>query len=776
MNNSKIALVLLVSAAITVIVFIFVFHTQDTATPAQNNSQIRSETVRFVGAKACVACHQQEFDAWRGSHHDLAMQHITEKTVLGDFNNAQFEKDGVISRFSRQGKKFIVSTDGPNGSVTDYEVKYTFGVTPLQQYLVELPGGRLQALSIAWDARSKEQGGQRWYHLYPNEKIDHNDELHWTKLSQNWNHMCAECHSTNLKKNFDVTKNKFNTTWSEINVACEACHGPASRHINWANKDDGWQNINNKGLAFLLDERKDINWQLNVSSSTAKRSQARLTTKEIDTCARCHARRSTLTENYQHGKPLQDSHLPALLTEQLYHPDGQFKEEDYVYGSFLQSKMFHAGVTCSDCHEPHSLKLRAPGNQVCLQCHQTEKFDTKSHHFHELGSEGASCAECHMPPSNFMVIDARHDHSIRIPRPDLSITLNTPNACNQCHTDKTAVWANGNMEKWYGKDWSPGWHFGETLFEARQGKPHIGQDLVAIAASPKLPNIARATAASLLPNYPGRLTLTILPKLLADSSPAVRQAAMLTVDQLPPEQRWRFVGNLLSDPTFAVRIEAARILSVVDRTTLSPSQHSALDKAIQEYIQAQLATAEHPQSHINLGLLYLRLQQPTKAKAAYEQALKLDPTFVAAYVNLADLYHYLQQDNQVETTLLKAQKLLSKNADIEHAIGLHYVRNKQLPKALVALANAAQLRPENTRYGYVYAVALYAQGNPMQAIKTLQKTQELHPYDVDVLLALVSYTKASGDVKVATSYAKKLLVINPQYGSVKQLLQQLSSQ
>lgn len=775
MNNSKITLALLVSAAIAAMLFIFLFQTQDTATSIQNNSQLRTETVRFVGAKACVACHQQEFDAWQGSHHDKAMQHISEKTVLGDFNNAQFEKDGVISRFSRQGEKFIVSTDGPDGSITDYDVKYTFGVTPLQQYLVEIPGGRLQALTIAWDSRPKEQGGQRWYHLYPDEKIDHKDELHWTKLSQNWNHMCAECHSTNLKKNFDVKSNQFKTTWSEINVSCEACHGPASRHVNWANKHDGWKNIDKKGLEFLLDERKGVTWQLNTPSHTAKRSQARLSTKEINTCARCHARRSTLTENYQHGKPLQDSHLPALLTERLYHPDGQFKEEDYVYGSFVQSKMFHAGVTCSDCHEPHSLKLRAPGNQVCLQCHQSEKYQAKSHHFHELGSEGASCAECHMPTSNFMVIDARHDHSIRIPRPDLSITLNTPNACNQCHTDKTADWANGKMEKWYGKDWSPGWHFGETLFEARQGKPQIGQDLVAIAASPKLPNIARATAASLLPNYPGRLTLTILPRLLADSSVAVRRAAMLTVDQLPPEQRWRFVGSLLSDPILAVRIEAARILSAVDRTTLSPPQQSVLDKAIQEYIQSQLATAEHPQSHINLGLLYLRLQQPTKAKAAYEQALKLDPAFVAAYVNLADLYRYLQQDKQVEATLLKAQTLLSKNADVEHALGLFYVRNQQMPEALQALAHATRLHPENTRYAYVYAVALQGDGQSTLAIKTLESAHERFPYDRDVLIALASYSQARGDLKAATQYAQKLVTMDPQYGTVQQLLQQLST-
>ena len=97
----------------------------------------------YVGVAGCTQCHQQQVDAWRGSHHDLAMQHATDATVLGDFNDRRFEYYGVKSVFSKRDGKFFVKTDGPGGALQDYEIKYTFGVEPLQQYLVELEGGHL---------------------------------------------------------------------------------------------------------------------------------------------------------------------------------------------------------------------------------------------------------------------------------------------------------------------------------------------------------------------------------------------------------------------------------------------------------------------------------------------------------------------------------------------------------------------------------------------------------------------------------------------------------
>ena len=305
----------------------------------------------YVGRSVCAGCHQTQAEQWSGSHHDLAMQPASEQTVSGNFDNVSLNHFGVTSTFFRRDGAFMVRTEGPDGKLHDYEIEYTFGAEPLQQYLIEFPGGRLQALSLAWDDRPEARGGQRWFHLYPAERIAHDDELHWTQPAQNWNSMCAECHSTGLVKNYDPETRTFSTTWSGIDVSCEACHGPGAGHVSWARQPaDLKKQDPGKGLALQLDERRDVHWTITPETGTATRSQPRNSDREIEMCARCHARRSPISHGYIHGERLLDHYLPRLLDDGMYHADGQIYYEVYVYGSFLQIRIYHAGVTCSDCH------------------------------------------------------------------------------------------------------------------------------------------------------------------------------------------------------------------------------------------------------------------------------------------------------------------------------------------------------------------------------------------------------------------------------------------
>jgi len=346
------------------------------------------------------------------------MQLATETSVLGDFNNTTFTHFGVTSRFYKQGDKFFVKTDGPDGTLTDYEIFYTFGATPRQQYLMEFSGGRFQALGIAWDTRPQKEGEQRWFHLYPNEKIAHDDALHWTGQNQNWNYMCAECHSTNLQKKYSLATNHYETTWTNINVSCEACHGPGSHHVAWAGKKThptGKSQGTRKGLQIHFSPGTDKPWSFVSEKHAGKRTPHVNTQTQIEMCARCHSRRTSITKTLEHGKPLLDTHLISLLEQGLYHNDGQIQDEVYVYGSFIHSKMYQAGVTCSDCHDVHSLKLRETGNARCTRCHRSEPFDTETHHFHQDNSEGAQCVNCHMPSKTYMVVDPRRDHSMVFP-------------------------------------------------------------------------------------------------------------------------------------------------------------------------------------------------------------------------------------------------------------------------------------------------------------------------------------------------------------------------
>ena len=480
------------------------FFLRDRAPPLAPGVTAPAAAATYVGGAACRGCHEKAFEAWQGSHHDLAMQAASDKTVLGNFDNAKLAYAGTTSTFFKRDGKFFVNTDGPDGKLADYELKYTFGVTPLQQYLIEFPDGRMQALSIAWDARPKGAGGQRWFHLYPGEKVTHKDPLHWTKPSQNWNFMCADCHSTNLRKGYDEAANRFKTTWSEMNVACEACHGPGSSHLAWAKKEGDWKRLDasGKGLAVALDERRGVSWAMNAETGNASRSRPRETAREIEVCARCHARRSQISDDYVHGRPMGDTLIVSPIENGLYWPDGQMRDEVYNHGSFAQSRMFAKGVTCSDCHDPHSLKLRAPGNGVCAQCHLPSKYDTPAHHHHQTGSKGAACAACHMPTTTYMVVDPRHDHSMRIPRPDLSVKLGTPNACTNCHADRKAQWAADAVQKWYGH--TPGGYqaFGEAFAAALRQAPDARSQLMKIAGDATQPAIVRASALERLASDP----------------------------------------------------------------------------------------------------------------------------------------------------------------------------------------------------------------------------------------------------------------------------------
>jgi hypothetical protein len=346
------------------------------------------------------------------------MQPASADTVRGDFGGVRFAEPGGTFTFSRDGNRFGVRAEGPDGRVRDYDIKYTFGVTPLQQYLVELDGGRLQALTIAWDTRPREAGGQRWFSLYPGERLRPGDPLHWTGYEQTWNYQCAECHSTGVRKNYDATFGRYATGWAEVNVACEACHGPGSRHVAWAERRASWwtgEGDPRKGLMVVLHDRGQ--WRLDPATGNARRSAPRAADGEIEVCAVCHSRRSVIAEGAPSRRRLMETHLPALLDPELYHADGQQQGEVYTYASFLQSRMYREGVTCSDCHEPHSLGLRAPGNGVCAQCHAPARYDTASHHFHRPGSTGAAwgAATCRRRPTCWSIPAATTACACRAP-------------------------------------------------------------------------------------------------------------------------------------------------------------------------------------------------------------------------------------------------------------------------------------------------------------------------------------------------------------------------
>lgn len=715
----------------------------------------------YVGRAVCANCHQREDALYAGSHHDRAMQPANAQTVAANFDNTDFTyTDGVTSRFFKKDGAFFVRTDGPDGQMHEYRIAYTFGTFPLQQYLIEFPDGRLQALSICWDTRPKSAGGQRWFHLYPNEKVDFRDALHWTGPAQNWNYMCAECHSTHVEKNYHAEQNRFQTRWSAVNVSCEACHGPGARHVEWGRRaKEGRTDADpQKGLVVDLAPRGGT-FAFEGTAAIAHLTRPRDTHAQV-VCARCHARRTLISDAYRQDQPLAQTHIMALLDDGLYYADGQILDEVFEYGSFLQSRMHERGVICTDCHDAHSGRLRADGNAVCATCHRPGHYDTPAHYRHKPGTDAARCVRCHMPARTYMVVHQRHDHSFRVPRPDLSVTLGTPNTCAdaECHNDRSAQWAADAVIRWYGPTRWRGPRYAAALAAGRQYRAGGDRLLADVIGDRSFPAIVRATALSLLEHFPTARWRDPIERSLQDPDPLVRRAAVSLLSAWEPPRRWQVGGPLLSDPIRTVRLEAVNALAdAVSAVSLTPDQRSVFERAVADYREAQAYNADRAEAWLNLGALEVRLGNDQAAEAAYQRAIRLQPSFIPSYVNLADLYREQKRDDAGERVLRQAPA----GADVHFALGLLLVRQNRLAEALDELAKAAAERADSPRYAYVYAVALDSVGQSGKAMAVLQQAQARFTGDTDILAALAEFSSKAGDREAADRWARKLRDLAP---------------
>ena len=732
------------------------------AAPASDNE--------FVGSAACAACHEAETSLWRGSHHDLAMQPADAATVLGDFDGAEFEYAGTTSVFERRGDDFVVTTDGPDGGLETYEVAYAFGVEPLQQYLVEFPDGRIQALSIVWDTRPADAGGQRWFHLYPDDAITHADSLHWTGLLQNWNYMCADCHVTGFRRNYDAAEDRFASTYTDIDVGCEACHGPASAHVERA---EAGQLGGDSGLVVSL-SLAGRQWLREGEAPVARLNGGAVPDDQVEACARCHARRAPISETYVHGRRLMDTYLPASLRDPLYFPDGQIRDEVYVYGSFLQSRMHAAGVVCTDCHEPHSAETLAEGDALCERCHAPAAYSVAGHHRHPDDVPAPACVDCHMPERYYMVVDGRRDHSFRVPRPDLAADLGVTDACDACHEDRPDGWSASAVRSWLGRDAVGMQQFGPALHAAATGSADARSALAGLIDDPAQPAIVRATALEYLVDYPGPEALGSALAALDDPNPIVRRAALRALESAPPQVKRAALLQRLGDSVKGVRTEAARQLAGTDPGSLTDTNRQQLQSVLGEYVESQKAFGDRPESWLNLSAIYAQAGQAAAAETYLRAAIDRDPAFEPAYVNLADLYRARGLEGQSAEILREGLEAVPDSAALNYAKGLQAVRTGTAQAAIPWLRRAVELAPENTRYRYVLAVAQFETGQHQTALDGLEQAHRQRPADIEVVAALANYYRTLGEPEKAIIYARKWLALSPEDPGASGLLEALS--
>ncbi|MCC7325670.1 MAG: tetratricopeptide repeat protein [Burkholderiales bacterium] len=680
----------------------------------------------YVADAQCGECHAKAVEAWRGSHHQRAMQPANAQTVLGDFANKRLTHRGMTTQFTQRDGRYFITTEGRDGKPAEFEVQFTFGVEPLQQYLVAFPGGRLQAPTVAWDTQNK-----RWFALYPKDRHKPDDPLHSTGRYQNWNLMCSECHSTDLRRNYDAANDSYDTKWAQINVGCQACHGPGSAHVAWAKAAPGKVaiDLDARAMGLVVDFRgNDSRYQ-------------------VEACAPCHSRRQRLTDGELPGKPFLDNYHPALLREGLYYADGQQQDEVYVWGSFLQTKMYAQGVRCTDCHAAHDLKLKLPGNALCAQCHQPagnprfptlakQAYDTPAHHHHAPGSAGAQCTNCHMPSKNYMVIDARADHSFRIPRPDLSVKIGTPNACNGCHDKKTPHWAADAVAKWYGPNRRQEPTFAETFAAARGGAPAALSGLDGIVSDRAQPAIVRATALDLARAYgPAGGRLAIRAKNDADA--LVRAAAAAALAAVPAQERFPYAAPLLSDPIKLVRIEAARALADIPLERIPDADRAAFDSVWNELIASERSLSDMPAMRMNLAGLAWRRGDAGAAEGEYRRVIEMDPYLAPAYNALASVLSAQRRNADAEAVLREGLRKAPDNGDLHSSLGLLLAEEGRDADAAAQMEHAAKLSPSNARIFYNLGLIEQRRGDLRASVVALAKARALGDAEATYALALL---------------------------------------
>ncbi len=729
----------------------------------RQESIITKPEATFVGSLGCKDCHNQEYDTWEGSHHDLAMAVANETTVLGDFNDAEFMLHGITSRFYKKDGRFFVHTNGPGGEMGDFEITHTFGWYPLQQYLIPFPGGRLQTLHIAWNSKQ-----DHWFRVPPGDPVDPDDWLYWTNAAQNWNGMCAQCHSTNLEKNYDPVTDSYNTTWSDINVGCEACHGPGSRHVEWAQVSD-------------MARPQVLNFELvQQTSNISSREQ-------VELCAPCHSRRGSMGDDGHVKADLLDNYLPSLLSEDLYFADGQILEEVYVYGSFTQSKMYRHDVRCSDCHEVHSIKLVKEGNDLCLQCHRKAQYDTREHHFHKQEGEvgepilsaegetlfavgtGAQCVQCHMPGRYYMGPDYRPDHSFRVPDPSLDALIGAPDACLRCHIDEDTQWSQKTVSEWYGPGLSP--HYGHIIAKAHQGDPEAATDLIRLAADPLYPVIVRATALSLLVNYPGEESTQAMEIGLMDEEARIRRTAVEIIHLPDPQQLAKRLSPMLYDPVKTVRIEAARRLAGALSAHLDETRRKVFEQVLQEYETAMNYSADFSYARYNLANLYIAMDRPQDAITQFEAAIRIDKLFYPAKVNLALAYNQRGQNEQAEKLLREVVTEQPELFEVAYSFGLLLVEMQKYPDAVKYLERASKGLPERARIHYNLGLLYQHLQNATQAEIELRAALTLEPAALDFQYGLADHYIKRGLFEKARPIAEAMASTHPENPIGMQILE-----
>ncbi len=702
---------------------------------------------QYAGSTTCMDCHPKEFDQWKPSNHGMA-----ERSLVADMDAEAFERDhafqigSVHSKAFKGSEGYQIDTMGQGRTNRVHALERVIGHTPLRQYLTDIGDGRLQAMDTAWDPHQKD-----WFNVYGEEDRYAGEWGHWTGRGMNWNSMCAGCHNTRLRKNYDPLTDQYHTAMAEVSVGCESCHGPMKPHVQ---------------------HYKD-------PSSFPKPSPAPLSKRDaseiLQTCGSCHSRRSELTGDFVPGESYLD-HFSLVIPDasDLYYADGQVRDEDYVYTSFLSSKMHHAGVHCLDCHDPHSNEPILPGNALCMRCHSggypnATLVDPSKHMFHAPETPGGKCVDCHMPQTTYMQRHPRRDHGFTIPDPLLTKEIGVPNACNRCHEDQSTDWAITAVETWYGDRMERSTRErARWISHARQGIEGSHRPILGMLKNEATEPFWKAVASRLLDTWwfepdviPAMVEATTSTNALLRSQIAM---ALSPAAQANHPDAIQALRQCLEDPVRSVRVNAAWSL----RHEIDPASSPGLE--LQHFLKLHL---DQPSGQMQQGAFHLGQENLASALKHYQKAVDWDPHSAPLRHELAVVLSMSGDPQGALEQMLEACHLDPSEGEYFYKLGLAYNELGQEEKMMDSLKKAVELAPTHPRAWYNLGLAQNGRGQREAALRSLIRGESANPFDPAIPYARATILMAMGRVEEARRAAQRALEIQSDYPGAAALLRQL---
>jgi len=686
----------------------------------------------LASSATCTNCHQAQVAAWSDSDHAWAMRLPETVNVKAPFQGEALTFDGLEGVFDQSDRasaddavmqravlgsgngvgpiQFLMHLRDTKAGEIDFQrftVRYTFGHQPLQQYLIALGKDRLQVAPFAYDTRPAAQGGQRWIHLESFTGSDRFARFDWRQPLQNWNGMCADCHSRGFKRDYDPATQLFNSSFAAINVDCLACHNPNEGH----GTGDGSPKPE-AGHWVRPSESRVAHWEGTPRDPAA-----------MDTCFACHSLRTPLTDGFHLKTPFLDQFKPESVIPPFYQADGQIEGEVYVYGSFLQSKMYEAGVQCQDCHDPHTAAVKFQGNAMCLTCHEPKAYQARQHHGHAPLSEASQCITCHMPGKTYMGVDFRRDHRFGVPSAPISQALETRDVCQSCHEDRWVAFlalteANSPLEE--APQSMPRGRQNSVMVHAADSDP--SERVLAMLADDRVPAIMKAAQLETLPEPVLQSSERWLSAALTHPEPLVRLSAIEVANAVNAQVDVETVNGLLRDPVLAVRLAA---LLIGQQRDLAASMAGAANSAALKAMQASADISLRQNAWRGEGRLQRAQSQMREGNwagvvAELQAAVTQDPYFVGGYLNLADVRRQQGRENEALSVLTRGLDRLPSEAILHYSAGLTHIRLKAYAAAQPFLAKASALAPARVDFFYTHLVLIDALGKRVEALDRIK--------------------------------------------------------